>query len=340
MKGAWILAAVLLFGSPASAQERTTVLFLTLPTSDMGAADREHRAAKELALALVDLTVLRQGAPQDLSTMPTSAQIDVLRPLLAADEVLAAVWLEPSADPLRVNLAFAAEGRGVVRVVEEPAGDGAEAALAMAAREVLAAARVPVRPNEQIQESESKSKLALRLVGGASVAFDGSVGANPRAALAIELENRLVGELRLGCGFAFRIGGSQELGTFATEAGARGRLAFLPGTDRVGIGPVFGAEVAWLRIAADRFDGDRTSVSLPVIRLTPGAELRVQPTGDIGLSLSVTADILPVRGHAVRRSTSALIHDTGHIGLTALIGLRAPLKALPPPPAPADEQSL
>lgn len=310
-----VVCAVVLVASAAWGQEieRTRVVFLT----GEGDPTAELRLATELALALHDLQVTTVAGPANLDVLPSTMLFATLRPYLD-DDVLAAAWLGPDADPLRLSLGFAGEGRGVVRVVEQPAGPGAEAALAVAVREVLAEARVT---DEETSVESTPPPSAIRLVGGASLAFGGALGVVPRGTLFVDVEHVLVGRLQIGWGFALRAGGIAEVDSRVVEVGARVRPAFLPGNDVVGAGPYLAAELAWLGVNVERLDGDRAFLSLPMLRFTPGVELRVSP-GPVGFSLSVGADLMPLRGLGLRRSDDALVHDTGVVGLTVAAGVR------------------
>ena len=307
------------------------VVFLTVPGISTEAAEREGKVVRELALALRDHSVEQQEASVSLPVLSSSAQIDALRPLFT-EGVAAVVWLDPSPDPLRLHLGFAGAGRGVIRVLEQPAVEGFAAALALAAREVLATPSNTSAPTPPPSEAAPVAEppgpdASLRVAGGVSTSLDGALGPSPTGGVDVVLEVRPVGRLRAGVGFVFRSGGTTEPATGLTEVGGSARLSFLPGSSVVGAGPVVGAELAWVRLASAGADRVVRSTSLPMIRVTPGAELRVDSPGGPGLSVVVAAELMPLRGRVYRRSDEVLIHDSGRAGLSVRVGIRIPLKS-------------
>ncbi len=161
---------------------------------------------------------LRDYDVATLRALGATAQLDAVRPLLAEPEVLAAAWVDPS-DPavVRLVVVFATEGRGVVRVVEEPAGPGAEQAVALALRELVAAAQVPepepdpepapiapVDPVPEVQGTLPRPKhVAVRLGGELGV---GDVGPGAWGTLALR------GGLQHGPGFGLTVEGALRHG--------------------------------------------------------------------------------------------------------------------------------
>lgn len=113
---------------------------------DLGEAETEDRFHTELALLLGDTPITRPATTQQLQ-VTDGGWLDALRPVIPDGH--AAVWLDPDPSRCRASIAVLSNTRAEVQVVEVPAGDGAEALLALSVREVLAlinAAPEPVEP--------------------------------------------------------------------------------------------------------------------------------------------------------------------------------------------------
>lgn len=333
-----LLVLLLMLSGTAEAAE--VVLFVASDPQDAV----EQAVQQELTLGLDDLGVRAVTLASGFAGAPLAHQLDLLAEPLSGDDVFAAAWLDPARDPLRLQLAFAgASGRTVVRIVEEPAGPGAAETLALAAREVLASARLPdvAPPPPAVQQPTPAPPPAApdprpplveppRAPRGAIGVDVGLAAATP---LAAGPRTRVVlgggGELFLPRGFllglhaAFRLarGGDSLL---STGLGGGLRLAWLGGGDAFGIGPFVGFGAAWLRTSQPFADG-RLHADHLNLRVPLGLELWLHSDGAFSLTARFSADILPRRNVVLRRSDGSVALDTGPLDASVLVGVRARL---------------
>lgn len=263
---------------------------------DHGAAPEEDRFHQELALSLDEVRL--HDAPEGFPLMPLSEQLDWVRPLLDEGDVLAVVWLDPTqAERLAVSVAFVSEDRAVVRLLELPREAGAEARLALAARELLAeegmldsldAIEITENPPPTIGPPETSPWV---LGAGLSLTWPLHPEAGgPRPGLALGAE-RLTGPVRLGAGLALqarpehlRLGPSVSLGWGPLTLGAR-------------------ADQTWLE-----------AVSL----LQPRAYLELGHTLPVGLSGALQLSVAPLRDQVL--AGKDVLYDSGWIEVGVRIG--------------------
>ncbi len=327
------LMGLLALAVAGSADASRTLLLLSVAGTDDDRAF-EQRLALELELA-VDGIVLR-SAPAGLATFADESlarQMEILEPLMADEVVLAAVWLDRGepASP-RLNLLFVNQGRAVLRMVEVDGGEGAEARLALAAREVLATALIPESPppppitteepvaDEPVPIAPPVAMWAVGLHGGITGSFSGRTGPDPRAGALVRLERRLAGRLWIGLGGVFRVGMRALFSGEPNEliAGGHLGLSWLPGGDVVGGGPTLAVEVVRHRVVVP----GPVAAAFTQLRISPGAAARLRLSAGADLVLHVGITWLPARDVVKRSSDTEVVLDTGQLDGFALLGVR------------------
>lgn len=324
---ALLVVAGLMWASPALAE---TALFLEV-TGDPTAQEREHEVFEELALALDALLLARAAAPAPAFTsLPLNEQLAALRPSLSGD-VIAALWMDPSsADPLRVQLAFASlGGRAEVRLVEEPAGPGAAAVIALGVREVLATATArwsqPPAPTPEPAPQALAPQAQIRR-GAIGVDLGFTVGTPARQGPNTRFAVGVVGDVLPGRGFAFgpvgvfRFSRDGETSLLATGLGGGLRVGWTGGK-QLRLGPFVGVTAVWHRVRITAAGAPLVADDLQ-IRVPVGLSVRgtVNPAVEIVGHLGV--DLLPRRNRVRLRSNEAVLLDTGPLDVSFLVGLR------------------
>ena len=313
-----------------------TLLMLSVAGTDDDRAF-EQRLALELGLAMegIDLRSASTGVAA-FADESVTRQMEILAPLMAGEDVLAAAWLDRGEPTLpRLHLLFVNQGRAVLRMVEVEGGDGAEARLALAAREVLATALIPESPPPVAVSAEAAvdpevapstpaiAAWAMGFHGGFVGSLAGRTGADPRAGGVVRLERRLAGQLWIGLGGVIRVGTSGLFSDDADELVAGGQLglSWLPGGDVVGAGPILTAEVVRHRVVVP----GPVAAAFTQLRISPGAAARLRLSTDADLMLQVGVTWLPTRDLVRRRSDSEVVLDTGQLDGFALLGVRLSL---------------
>ena len=329
------LLSVLIMLFPAVAQA-DVVLWLDV-ASDEAAHERQQRVADELVLALDGVELRPTAVPiPGFVGESVGGQIAALKSLFEDQEVRAALWLDPtSQELLRVQLVFPGESaRSEVRLVEQPAGEGASAVLALGVREVLATTgrRVmpaPVEPPPPQPPPPPSPLPPIERVRRGGLGFDlGLTGGTPvRVGPNARLAAFLVGDVFLGGGVivspfaALRFGGTPASGLVTTGGGGGARLAWTPGGRLVRFGPFLGVSAVWMRVSAPGADGRLHADQLQV-RVPLGAALRARLGPGVDLVGHLAVDVLPRRVQVRLRSTSDMIVDTGPLDVTFTVGLR------------------
>ena len=128
--------------APAPAAEgRLLLLVDAAPTPQ--ALEREARFFEELSLAVDGVSVQRADLGGDFGFLPLTEQLLRILPAAAERGAAAAVWIRDSgAGRVLLHLVVLSEARELVRAVELDPGQGTEAGLALAARELLREAHV------------------------------------------------------------------------------------------------------------------------------------------------------------------------------------------------------
>lgn len=328
MRG-WVAAAVgllLLMGGPAWAETRP-VVFLELP-GDAATLARQAEVEQELELSLDVVRLDRAPTPTaDFAEQPLPAQLDALSSVLVGD-VLAALWVDPSsADPVRVQIAFAGEGgRTEVRIVEEPAGPGAVSVLALGVREVLASAVAPAPVAEEtISPPPAAPRTRYGAIGADFVLEVGTpLSEGPPVSMGLVLagEGRFPRGVLLGPVLDWRMGADASGELFTTSVGGGVRVGALFG-EAVRLGPFGGVTVqahfGWLRTGEGPLLATNVLVRLPV-----GLAVRVplDPARRVELAVHAGIELLPRRLQVRRRSTGEIVIDTGPMVAALQVGLR------------------
>ena len=254
-----------------------------LDQSDTVEEDRFH---EELALSM-DGVLLREGTA-DFFRETLADQLTAVRPILAESETSAVAWLDVS-DPtlLRVSVAFVEADRAIVRLLDVPREAGAEARLALATRELLAAvyaeevglepqADIPSHPVEPTPPAYWSTGFAAGVVAPLSAEAGGI-----RGSLSAHVE-REVGPWFLGGGLETQLGLAQwRLGP--TVMVRRG-VAFA------------GARADWTQLAWTE-------------QLQPRLFMGLRWSGDAGFWGEARATLAPVRDEVVRGDT--LLYNSG-----------------------------
>lgn len=323
MRACLLLGALLsvLVAVPVQAEPRP-VVFLEV-ADDAAALARQSEVEQELALALDGVRLERVPAPAPgFGELPLSQQLAALEPVLV-DDVLAALWVDPaSADPLRVQMAFAGEGgRAEIRIVQEPAGPGAAGVLALGVREILAGAVAQppssLEPEPPSAPTPSPHSFAADVVVGTRT----PLGAGP----AIQPGVILGGEHALPLGFVVgslfdgRLGGGGDL--LVQSLGGGARLGWLGGS-RLRVGPFAGVTAQWHHVRRDDGVGPPPSAHDLLLRVPLGVAVRVPLDPRVVLAIHAGVDLLPRRLQVRLRSTDALLVDTGPLAISVQVGLR------------------
>ncbi|MCB9764519.1 MAG: hypothetical protein H6739_32390 [Alphaproteobacteria bacterium] len=260
---------------------------------DLSDAPEEDRFHQELALTLDDVRLQPTGP--GFVTAPLAAQLDVARPLLEDEAVQAVAWLDAT-DPaqLRVSVAFVAEDRAVVRLLEVPREPGAEARLALATRELLAEAYQledlpPPPPPPPPPEAPPEPSWAWT-AGGSLTWPPQTLAGGLRPGLGAAVERR-AGPLWLGLGVEVQL--------------ARAHWRVGPGLS-ARWGPVS------LGVRADRTALAWQTVWQP--RVTAGLSHRFAPGPMVGLELALT----PLRDEVL--DGEEVLYNSGWIELGVKVG--------------------
>lgn len=262
---------------------------------DASDAPAEDRVVEELLLAGVEVRV--EPAPDRFLDLALPAQLDAVRPQLAPGAAVG--WLVAS-DALHLSVAYVEAERAVVRVVD--AGPGEEARLALAARELLAAA-VPPAPAPVAEVAPAP--VAVGPHGSGSIAV---LGVLPTAELAGGVRGGVEGALVAPVG-PLRAGG--RLGAQLGDGSVRGSLAALVHAGPVQVG--LGADVAHLEWVT-----------------------WVQPRAELGVAFELgrwfaapRLRVAPLRDRVERDGTD--VYDSGWVELAVAVGHRWPLRQIRPP---------
>jgi len=281
--------------------------------------------------------------------LPVARQLPLISPWTTEDDVLAVGWLDPlSADPLRMHLVLADEGRTVLRVVEASPGPQAVATLALAVREVLTlviASRERVanqapqpeaaEPDEVLTETEPPKSptWSVHVLPGLGLRSSGSIGNVHLAQLQAGVALRLRGRLSLAFDALLLRGGGPDAATTETSFGGGLQLRWLPGSGKVGAGPLFSVMFVGTRLALS--DQSDLVVEHFDLRFGPGFGFRLAPLPQFSLLLQAGVDIQPRLWEARLRSNGEPLHVSSiaqaRISLGVEIALpRGPLAGGPP----------
>jgi len=277
--------------------------------------------------------ILREHPVDALLAQDSSAQLASLRPLLQEPEVLATAWVDPR-DPavVRLVVVFASEGRGVVHVVEEPAGPGAEQAVALATRELLSAVVLVAEPGPE-PEPESEPEPRPESVEAARSPVEPQVASSPprgrwaRLGASGGLSPGGSGAPAWGCltaGYGLgptqlsglELGVSLRRGQDATWA-STGASLFLAGTVRFALGPLLVApdlrvDVGVLAVDDRAGHSSVTRYWLPQVRAGAGlGGFVTRGRTWVGPDLRVQA--LLVEGEVRHRSSGQVGFSTGRV---------------------------
>lgn len=302
-------------------------LIVALVAEEDPARSIEASVQEELSLALdeVALEVRALTAP-GFGRMPLAEQLPLIEPWTQEDEVLAVTWLDPlSGETLRLHVVFASEGRAVLRVVEADAEDGGAPALALALREVLAlvvASREAANDEAEAvpePEPQSPARWDLHVLGGLGLRGQSAEGPPLLGSLEAGVTVGVVGRLSLGVEGLLLFTRPSEAPVSLTSAGGGLRLHWLPGSDRVGGGPVLSVLLLGTRLTLQ--DGDQPSVQHADLRIAPGAALRIEPLPELGIVIQGTLDLLPRPWEARQRSTGELLFSSAGLQARLAIGI-------------------
>lgn len=272
--------------------------------SDETACDQERVLAQELALVIDDLGIARAEPPRpDFGALPVAEQVEALRGTVMDPEVIAAGWLDAAdADRWRMVLVFAGEGRAVVQLVEAAPGVEGLPGLALAAREVLAAA-LPLEPAPAVSEPAAgevpqvvpprQRRFALEVGGHLGWGVAHEILPSPAAGGALGAQVRIVDELWIALVVAIAGASEPATDTSALTIGPRLHLAWLPGGERVGVGPTLAFQVAYVRAFGGGPESDLRDDSATRPSFEPGVAARLRLAPRVELAPSLRARIGP-----------------------------------------------
>jgi len=284
----------------------------------------EQRVFEEIALELESIEVRRRPAPRGLADLPAASQVDVLRPVFQESAVLACGWLDRSAGALRLNLVFAREGRTDVRSIDEPNRPGAPAAIALAAREVIAGVALARRlraEREMIETStaaaahEDPVRWSVGVAGTVDHGIASRAGPDPRFGAAVAVSVGFAGSFTAGLGVLFRAGRDAE-GADTNAVGGSLRVSWRPSWGALSLGPTVGAEVVSLEL-----DVEDETLAEAQLRLRAGLIAGVELVDAVALSFGADLVVVPRPIEVRDRLDDATVFDTGTLGFAARLGL-------------------
>jgi len=269
---------------------------------DQSDAVEEDRFHEELALSM-DGVHLRAG-PADFARTTLADQLAVIRPILAESDTSAVAWLDVSEPTLlRVSVAFVETDRAIVRLLDVPREAGAEARLALATRELLAAVyaeevglMAPAVTADETPPAEAEpSDASAPRLWRAGLSVGATAPLNPAAGGA---RGGLGGEVTRALG-AWQLGGALE-----AQAGAAQWRVGPAVIARRGVG-VAGARADWTQLTWDE-------------QVQPRVFVGARWPSEAGLHAEARVTLAPLRDEVVRGE--ALLYDSGWVALSISLG--------------------
>ena len=260
---------------------------------DQGSVPEQERFHQELALTLQSVKL--QPAPEGFGSAPLTEQLGVVRPLLERAERQAVIWLGSDEAKLWVSVAFVADERAVIRVIDLPREPDPLPRLALAVRELAAEAYasepkpLPLPAPPPVPPTPPAAVWWGGGSVGALVPWEALAG-GPRGALGLQV-HREVGGLEIG-------------GEVLAQAGSQQR--------RLGLG----LDARWIFVSAGvSADWEQGPYELP---LQPRAGLGLIHRWDAGLLVHARLQIHPIRDKVALGGQR--LYDTGWTSLGIFLG--------------------
>lgn len=286
------------------AAARADVLLL-----ELAAAPEEALFLEELALSLKQPRL--EPGPEGFAAAPPEERGDGARPLLDDPAIAAVVWLDPADDPalLRAGVAYLEEDRAVVRRLDAPRAEGAEAELALATRALLKEVRGDEVRLIRGDEPEITS-VEEALGGGGGALSPWRASASAAGVLPAHLD---AGGARGGLGLSLeRAAGGAWLG-LGVEAQVR--------ADQLRVGPALSARWRFL-LAGARADWTHLEWA---DQLQPRVFAGVATPAEEGPYAALVLGVAPLREPVLR--DGAVVYDAGRVELELRLGWSRRLRA-------------
>jgi hypothetical protein len=318
-----LLALSVMVSTPAAAQD---LLVLQLADDPEGQA-LEQAWILELSLALLDhAAVLSPVDAVRFKTWSLGAQVDQVRPLLAAGDAVAVAWLDASQpERIDVTLVFVSDDRAVARLLQAERAVEPLAELALGVQEVLSVGpQLPAAPlvPEPVPEPRGVAGQtgppappvgsSQEVILGAAGEWDppGVPGASGRLGAQVRVERALAAGPRLRLDAAL----SGQLGVPTTGAQGRAWSAALV--------PAVGAQL-WRGPV-----GLRLALEVPVHRVVVedqiswGAKVRAGPSVAVSwrtLRLEAGVGVALLRHQVVDLGSDQVVWDSGWLDVVTLL---------------------
>jgi len=313
------------------------LLFITAPSRG-ASLKAEHRLMDQIKLAMdaVDIEVITPSV-QNFDSMTVTKQVEVIRPMLAQYDAVAAVWLTRTRKGLQLSIVTASAGRALVQVVDAPPGPGAESDLAVAVKEILEAT--------SLDESQTVTQGRVTGQEGDGLINPGGAGIMPWK---VQSSFLVSGGLTGGIGPSLEVGGVAGIespvagslfsrlylggvyGPWSTDTSARIRswsvisgLGFLFSWNYgcFGLAPGVGVSLEYQDISMKVGQGPDTRHSAWRAYLDADLGVRWFPSDFFGFFIDASMFVTPVRDIYRRASDKSIIFATPFIRWSCSLGI-------------------